>query len=425
VRVRRLGIFAASLAIVLAASLLPAASATVQRPRDAASSPAARLSPEHEEIVKRYLQDYPHLTRDEVIPRVLQQGSRLRLLEFLGTAYGDSFGGAWFDRGTGRLHLNVLNQVTAQAAEVRARQLGINVSVHSVKHSYTQLEELASRVMSSGLSSTVRQADVSRVRIDVSRNVVQIFVQPGSLARAASSARSFHPAVRLAGEARPDDAVDELCTDRLHCGAPLRSGVVIWEEGRGNICSLGYRAAASDGTKWAVSAGHCASALNRTWGHGEQYFGLVRQLINVVDMDVARARVSNSYWLQTGGGYQYNARSPDDPKHIDYAILNRSTIAPGDYVCLNAWHSLIGVSCGDILFTFDNYRVRVNFDACPGDSGGAWTWGEIGQYWAYGIHESGTDGCHEAGGWSRFYAVPDINDYWDQTAAHTIRIETR
>lgn len=223
---------------------------------------------------------------------------------------------------------------------------------------------------------------------------------------------------------RPPLVLD-VCTTRTACGQPARSGIVLSINGT-NGCSLGFRAAATDGSKWVITAGHCA-VVNDTIGHGAQPFGPVRlQTLTVGGLDFLRARIDNSYWLSSGGGYLYNAASPNSPLSIYYSLTTTSSIVVGQYVCLNAWNSS-AASCGSVnSVNTATGRVSVGFDACPGDSGGAWTWrSSAGLYFAFGVHSQSDQGCHLGGGTSYFSSIPEINEYNDAHSAATVRVEER
>ena len=78
--------------------------------------------------------------------------------------------------------------------------------------------------------------------------------------------------------------VPEVCTDRYNCGGPLRSGVVLSSPFTYNdeLCSMGFTASGSDGSRWAITAGHCADVTgdNTNWAHGAQNIGPMREATN-------------------------------------------------------------------------------------------------------------------------------------------------
>ena len=190
---------------------------------------------------------------------------------------------------------------------------------------------------------------------------------------------------------------------------------------------MGFTASATDGSRWAITAGHCGNQLNVLWRHGEQAIGPVRATFDDAEVDVARIRIDNSYWLQSGGGYLYDYYNPNLPAHLTLAIRYRTTIQVDDVVCLNAWHSTPTYNCGVITATYGVRNMPQNdFDACSGDSGGAWIYRpSSASRWAYGVHHGGAGTCHATTGYSSFTSVPDMNIVFDETSAATIRIEVR
>jgi hypothetical protein len=260
-----------------------------------------------------------------------------------------------------------------------------------------------------------------------------------------SAPEAFHPAIDvLPSIPESENGVDEACTSKTSCGRPLRGGIRLWRNSVG-VCSVGYHASASDGSRWAVSAGHCGQVGDQ-WGHGEQYFGPVRQQHNnqapYTSVDVGRARLDNAYWKASApGGYLIRIDSSNNvlnsPHDIGLAIQNRSTIDVGDWVCLSAMSPTYGDSCGTVTdeSAGSNGDVRVgDYDACPGDSGGAWvTRVSSGDYWVFGVHEGGRTGCptrdsgqpNSSQGFSDFSAIPDINDYWDDLNDDVLRIDAQ
>jgi hypothetical protein len=236
-----------------------------------------------------------------------------------------------------------------------------------------------------------------------------------------------HPAIRLEIGEVPVMAPD-LCTSGDSCGAPLRGGVILRQVNDATRnCSLGYTSSATDGSRWAITAGHCGD-LNSVWRHGEVQIGPIRAKFDEAEFDVARIRIDSAYWLQAGGGYLYDYYSPNVPADLTYSIRNRTTIQANDVVCLNAKHSTPSHTCGLITRTYGYSGMpQTDFDACGGDSGGAWIFRTSGgSRWAYGVHSgSSPETCHAVSGYSIFTSVPDMNLIFDETAAATIRIEVR
>ncbi|MFT4156959.1 MAG: S1 family peptidase [Microbacterium sp.] len=387
--------------------------------------------PEHREAIDELMTRNPEFSEEDARHRVHGQESRALVKERAASEFPDEFGGAWYDEDSDVLHVIVTSMGIAPEISKIADEEGVQVHIEGGIYSLVDLDKIAFRLEEGKVPGIpALDASVGELWNDFPANGWVLHLEPGSDSEriAAAVAKEFPDGVvrteigESSGAEEPD-----VCTSRLACGQPARSGVVISVNGS-NSCSLGYRASASDGSKWVYTAGHCAG-LNDAIGHGAQAFGPVRlRSYTPGGFDFLRARIDNSYWLISGGGYQYNAREPENPTTIDYAISATSTIGVGDPVCLNAWHSIIGTSCGFVTqVNTSTGRVKTNFDACPGDSGGAWTWRTTsGAYWAYGLHSSSLDNsCHASGGFSYFISVPRINAFNDANSTATVRVEVR
>jgi streptogrisin C len=346
-------------------------------------------------MIEAYQRDYPGLTRGQAVAAREGQEQRIAFLEQLQAQQPDSFGGSWYDPRTDTEHVNVVGSASAASVQQTGAKLGLHTTTHQVALSLKDLVSVAVQTQS---------------KVDVIGNRL----------------------VAANAGAAQQQAVPETCTDRLHCGTPLRSGIVLWAQGLGNVCSLGFTARATDSSRWAVTAGHCGTLTGDggIWGHGEQTIGPIRYGRDSGNIDVARIHVTGSYW--STGGYFFNANTPNTPLPVDYAITYRGTIQVGDAVCLSAWHSTVGNACGTIVDAFGSRNMpQVSFDACPGDSGGGWYFlTSSGTRWAYGIHHGQPDNttltCHNhAANDSIFTALPDLNDWWDSTTAATLRVEYR
>lgn len=377
---------AATACAVLASVLVaPVAHAASGEPWEAAAAVAA------------YLRDYPGLTPSQARSAYVGQAQRIRMLEKIQAQQVDGFGGSWYDPRTNTQHINSVGEAFAQTARTLGGDLGLTIVTHPVKYTVKELKA---------------QAAQTQAKVDVVNN-------------------------RLVAAPAQERSGLDACTDRFNCGKPLRGGLVLWNTffGRANpLCSSGFTARATDGSKWVFTAGHCANPSGEgiTWAHGDQGIGPIKYFVNAGNVDVARIHVRNSYW--STGGYIFNDAAPDSPLAVNGAIEYRDTIQPGDSVCLAAWHSTPSEACGTIV---DSYSVdgmpSVTFDACQGDSGGGWYYAgpSGGERIAYCIHHGWTGpgpgtNCHmHAIDDSLFTAVPDMNAYWDSTASATIRVEVR
>jgi hypothetical protein len=403
--------------------------------------------PELRALVAAYLRSYPGMSEEQARTAVLGQAKRTAMLEWLQATLPDHFGGSWYDPRTNTQHLYLMSDAAKGRAEGYARELGLKSSIEPAAYSYRELEALAkeanTRLAADGLSARQIYAAV-----DGSVNRVAI-VTTGSAQNEAVDERYGHDArIVVKHTTNANKLYPGVCTSRTACGKPARSGIVIGidPDGAGSrvasqVCSLGYTAAGSDGSRWVITAGHCGaeppsgtkcgiSTFAYCWGHGEQYFGLMRDSYDSGNVDVGRIKIENAYW--TTGGYFYNASSPNTPLDVDLAIRYRSTLQNGDGACQSMWHAVFGASCGTIVSVSCCGRglVRVDIPQCPGDSGGGWYQLVGSERWAIGIHHGGFGthpfDCHPPDDDSVFSALPDINAYWDSTTVgFALRVQAR
>ncbi|MET0492149.1 MAG: S1 family peptidase [Actinoplanes sp.] len=399
-------------AIGLTAAAVMAATGT------AVAAPAS--IPEYEAQVAAYLKTYPELTRAEAEDRVTGQPARAALLERLSTEQAESFGGSWFDARTGIQHLNVVG-AAARSVTTLATGAGLRVEVHPATYTVDDLEARAEKIRA---DRTAARAGRVGVRVDPIGNRVVVAVTSTTAARAALGPAAADPAV-VAAVAVPTDAGPEACHSRFNCSAPLRSGVALRLNGT-NRCSVGFTARDEDGVRWAVTAGHCNVTVGDQWTHNTSYIGPIGDVWNAEDIDVARIRITNQPWISASGGWLYNEANPDSPTALDSAVTRNGQIQVGDSVCLQGFNSNAQHACGVIVpSTSDRGFVQVDFDGCPGDSGGGWYAPNGGNRTAYGIHHGGAQGCHSQFGFSWFSPLPALNAFWDRHSATTIRVETR
>lgn len=387
------------------------------------------------------------LSREEATSWVVTQEHRVRFRESAVAAAGPTYAGFRQDVGRGVQVMLLTDRSRIGVLETLAEETKAVVEFEEVEFSWSELVEVRDE-LHAGLNPIIGDR-LQSATIDDAANSVDVHLPPSTLATAVQRAGEFHPSVRLLLH-EPDTGVDEVCTGKFSCGRPLRGGIENWVERNGvrrNVspCSVGYTATADDGSWWAISAGHCGD-INDVWGHGQQFFGPVRQTWNsaapYTEIDVGRARIDNSYWLGLRpGGYLVRVDSNNDvqdaPLEVAHAIVARGTIDVNDWVCLSALSPDWGDSCGTVTdeFTAGDGDVEVgDYDACPGDSGGAWVQRQsTGEYWAFGVHEGGEPGCpqfdgtglNSSQGYSLFSAIPDINAFWDDLNAARLRIDTR
>lgn len=405
---------------VLLATMVPAA---------ARAEAVTVRDPQFDAIVSAYQRDFPGLTEDAALRAATGQEHRIQLLEELQARDAAGFGGSWYEPLTDVQHINAVGSGAAAQARRLGDARGVTVVTHEVAFSLTQLQAIAADINTGG-HPVLGRAAIDAAVPDPVANKVTVRLPAIELDRIRNSVRALPSGIELT-EGEAPTVTPDACVSRFSCSTPLRGGIVLWAGAANrNECSLGYTARAGDGSRWALTAGHCGAITGPgpTWGHGTGAIGPMIEGRNSGNVDVARIHITNPYW-QTGG-YLYDYFNRDTPAVLHHAILARGTIQAGDIVCLNAWHS-ISENCGGIVQSFGERGMpRVNYDACPGDSGGGWFYvSPAGARLAYGLHSwseenSGENTCHFH--WtndSYFTAIPDLNAHWDATTAARLRIE--
>jgi streptogrisin C len=395
--------------------------AVVVTPTAARAGESADPNPQFEAQVAAYQRDYPGLGEAAARRAAAGQEWRIQLLEQLQTEPA-GFGGSWYDPVTDVQHVNAVGAAAAARVVALGAGTGLTITTHQVQHSLTELEDIAAGI-NAGSDPVLGKAAMGNAFPDPVANRVTVRLPSADYDRVRNSGPP--PAVVDLVEGDAPEVVPEACVSRFSCSTPLRGGIVLWGGNHGNQCSLGYTALAADGSRWAITAGHCGdiTGAGPTWGHGTGAIGPMVEGVNSGNVDVARIQITNPYWQ--AGGWMYDYYAPNTPAKLHYAITARGTVQAGDGVCLNAWHSDAN-NCGIILNSYDVRGMPVtSYDACPGDSGG--TWFNItpgGRRIGYGVHMGGPASCkdHEKG-YSYFTAIPDLNAHWDRTTAARLRIE--
>jgi streptogrisin C len=395
---------------------------------DASTGPPPARIPQFQAVIDAYQRDYPSLTDDQAARAAEGQEHRLRLLEGLQAQNPDGFGGSWYDPLTNIQHINAVGATAATLAGRLGTAHDLNVVTHQVTHSFAELQAV-SAVINAGKHPLLGSTAVGAAAPDIRTNRVTVTLPVSDLDRLRADNAALSSLIVLKqGDTRA--TVPDVCYTRLSCTSPLRSGIVLWATRPGNhTCSLGFTARAGDGSRWAVTAGHCGAVTGEfgIWGHGQTPIGPIQAGRDYHNIDIARIQVSSAW--QTGG-YLYDFFQPNIPAALHYAITARGTIQHGDAVCLSAWHST-AANCGTIVQPFGpRGMAQVSFDACNGDSGGGWFYvNHNGERWAYGIHHGqayNADTCHDhARNDSTFTTVPDMNAFWDATTASRLRLEER
>lgn len=416
------------LAVATAAAIaagLAGTSATTTVTASATTLPDPGMPPA---MVAKYREWYPDVPLPVLYQRLALTYPQNTLLERFVHEHRETFGGSWYDYGTGVWHLLATDDATLAAMADDARAQGLTVATRRVRYSGEALHERATRIQ---LGKDPMSKVSTKAGVDIQNNRVQL--------AAPAERRSVQDPMVTYVDPEPERGREQACIDRNNCGYPLRSGIILWHqappdpddptpepnpdpndpERRFRSCSLGWVARGTDGSTWALTAGHCANFQDEVWGHGGQYLGRMRQCghqaaeypcIRTADVDAARIHITNPYWSM--GSYGHIFSTPSSYVDVDNAITSKLQIQPNQAVCLSAWHSsYIGNSfpehddmdhyheespdvCGRIKSVADPAHESkpsvVGASVCPGDSGGAWyMMAGGGERWAMGMHNGG------------------------------------
>jgi hypothetical protein len=284
---------------------------------------------------------------------------------------------------------------------------GANARFVRVRFSMTELLAVQSRLNSDLRGGVLAGLGVVSTSIDARANAVAVGVSADSDAVRAELGKRYGGAVRPRVEL-PAQGGDAGCTSRTSC-PPAKGGIEIVSSYNGNNCTIGFlvRVQSSPDPR-ILTAGHCiaksgGTGTSRTWSHNGTSMGWAELgywtdgadadvgLINPASGAISGARNllygSSSSNIVSVSGYRANAEQ-----------------VQGSLVCRSAVVS--GYHCGTIELTnrtkdVDGHTIDhqwvVDFDGCPGDSGGPYYAGSI----AYGIHTDSTVGCD-----------PSTNEAW-------------
>lgn len=406
----------AGLAAVALAVSVSSANAAV----DPAGEPDAALK----QAIGAYTAAYPRISPDAAQLAYEQQDARKQLYDQLAKD-PTSFGGASFDPPSGVLTVAATTKEAATAAEETGAKLGITVRPLLVERSFDELQAQADEVRSGELGKATR----GNVGIDVLSNQVIATAPESQLASLAPTADKY--GVKLVPADDSKAVADAGCTSRAACDWTIRGGSMLWRSFAGNnVCSVGFTARNSSNQRFTYTAGHCSSGAGVTWGTGGQTIGPMGASMNFGPIDASVISVTNSWFTGDLGGELYNQFAAGKTVPVKGVAPTLGFIWTGDLVCLAAnftqpsGNSFCGV-VGAVVDPFERGLVRVNgFDACPGDSGGAWYWlPSSGNRIAYGLHSRSDDGCHGSNGGSHswFSALPLIKS----TLTPALNVETR
>lgn len=243
---------AAGAAALVAGTIIAAAPTTA-----ATAAPPKPDMPD--EVIAEAREQHPDVPVETLYQRLALTAPRKHLLHGFVKAYPSTFGGSWYDYGDGVWHLFSTDAATLTTMASQARMAGIEVRPRVVAYTLQQLHDRAERI---NAGRDPLSAIATGAGVDVPTNRVTV---------ATTRVRSTDPMATYVPPAKKHGPPD-ACTSRKECGAPLRTGVIIWHEyetKRYESCSLGFVAGAADGSRWALTARATASTASTRSGATE------------------------------------------------------------------------------------------------------------------------------------------------------------
>ncbi|MFC8513502.1 S1 family peptidase [Streptomyces sp. NPDC057257] len=352
------------------ASALPASAA------DSPAHTAKTAAPASGALVSAMQRDLG-LTKDQALARLAAEKTATAVETKAKRAAGSSYGGSWFDAGSGRLTVAVTRGANTEA--VRAT----GATVRLVEHSARELDATKARIdklpAPKGIGSWYVDPKAGSVVVDV-----------------VASHRADNDVQAFLARAREAGPVKVRQTD--HTPSTLAAGTVGGDPYyTGNVrCSIGFSVYGG-----FITAGHCDQHTGAVYGWDGSYVGNF-QGSSFPDNDYAWVNVGSGWWtvpVVLGWGT------------VSDQLVRGSAEAPvGASICRSGstshWH------CGTVLAKNEtvNYSqgavyqmTKTNVCAEPGDSGGSFISGDQAQ----GVTSGGWGDC-TSGGETWFQPVNEI-----------------
>ena len=333
----------------------------------------------------------------EVGRRVKLQKEAGRALETWASEPGAA--GAYFDHTAkgAPVFLTTRDPAKAKVAVARVMPSGANARFLRVSHSMAELLAVQVRVNADVAAGVLAPLGVLSTSIDARANAVVVGLAADSADVRAALATRYGDAVRAAFEL-PSQGGD-ACTSRDECG-PAKGGIKIISSYNGNPCTMGFlaRVVGSPNPR-VLTAGHCigksgGTGASRKWSHdGLTTWAEFDTWTNGADADVGVLAADGSA-ISGARNLVFRASKWDIASVTSWATTAQQV--QGGLVCRAA--AISGYRCGTIIQTNRTKSVDgrtidhqwvVDFDACPGDSGGPYLLGTV----AYGLHSDSTVGC--------------------------------
>jgi streptogrisin C len=341
------------------------ASAT-DSPAPSTDAPVSAEAPASASLLSAMRHDFG-LTKSQAEARLAAEKTATAVERKAKHAAGASYGGSWFDAGSGRLTVAVTRGADTDA--VRAT----GATVRLVQHSARQLDAAKARI-----DALAAPAGVSNWYVDTKANKVVVDVVTAH--RNDNDVRAFLARARKTGPV----AVQHTAKAPRTLAAGTVGGDPYYT---GNVrCSIGFSVYGG-----FVSAGHCDQHTGAVYGWDHSYVGNF-QGSSFPDNDYSWVNVGSGWWtvpVVLGWGT------------VSDQLVRGSAEAPvGASICRSGstshWH------CGTVLAKNEtvNYSqgavhqmTKTNVCAEPGDSGGSFISGDQAQ----GVTSGGWGNCSSGG----------------------------
>jgi hypothetical protein len=337
----------------------------------------------------------------------------------LEAAMGESFGGVWFERSTGRLHVGAPTDVSRRGAEAAAARAGVaEIVVETPVDSTWEELEAGQKRWSHILADLFDRAEVSTSLLPQD-NAVEVVL--GSLVRAPRRAKleasaasdsvgvviktSLSKHFRLERDAR----CNAFATGEAYCNPTIVAGVTIQhEENKAEPCTAGPVVLPTDRStgakateRFLLTAGHCIDiegkekwfAFNKAGTKLE--IGKAGAYINGHEGDIGVIPIKNDPKLWTHAGFipvtptiaPWGQAEPEP-----FPVVGSQPPVIENETCMSG--QTTGTSCGPILKVMQTIAgaegmTEVEATRAGGDSGAPWynqSYAGIGEGMVEGIH---------------------------------------
>ncbi|MEO3930830.1 S1 family peptidase [Micromonosporaceae bacterium B7E4] len=358
-------------ATIGAAVALAAASVGLAGPSSAAPGPASAAS-ELDRAAIEYVVRVDGVSRPEAIRRLAAQDEQAATAERLGRELGDRSAGAWIDRATGELVVNVRDDDAA--AVVRAA----DARPEYVRYALSELEAHRARLDRAAKADGTGQVDSWYVDVRANRLVATVTGGADRVRAGDRETSRFLDLVREAGpmaQIRPSPGRAVPAAENVYAGRTVSNTA--------HVCSAGFAAKDALNFQYMITAAHCVwndANININGSH----FG-ARQYVDGGHDEAAVLNWYPAYWLQQPRVWNYSGSTTTQVTGYSDALV-------GSVVCKSG--QTTGWTCGSIQqhnvpakqMTYPDGQVglihgltQANMCVNRGDSGGPVLAGSLAQ----------------------------------------------